>query len=149
MTTLAERLAQKTGTPTATGCAPWLGARLPTGYGTLHYEGRKEMAHRLAWRVVHGPIPEGLVVRHVVCRNPACVNVAHLAIGTQADNMADRTRDWVAMHGVAMPGAKLTEADVRAIRASAESQRTLAKRYGVSQPAIGYIRIRKTWKHVP
>lgn len=44
--------------------------------------------HRLAWIDANGPIPEGMVVMHT-CDNRRCVNVAHLALGTQGDNMRD------------------------------------------------------------
>ena len=47
------------------------------------------------------------------------------------------------------PKAKLTEQDVKAIRASNATTRALAEHYGVSQVAIHFIKTRKTWKHVP
>lgn len=129
-------------------CVEWSGGRFPSGYGYTRFAGRQVYAHRLAWEAAHGPIPDGLVVRHVVCRNPPCVNVAHLALGTHADNMRDKQRDGTQSRGERANQSSLTEEDVRAIRASAESQRALAKRYNVSQPAISYIRRRKTWTHV-
>jgi hypothetical protein len=50
--------------------------------------------------------------------------------------------------GVKHHGAKLTEADIPAIRASTETLAVLSKRYGVSQPALSSIRRRKTWIHI-
>lgn len=50
--------------------------------------GRQVYAHRYAWVLANGPIAPGLVVCHT-CDNPPCINVDHLFIGTQADNVRD------------------------------------------------------------
>jgi hypothetical protein len=45
-------------------------------------------ASRIAWTLAHGPIPDGLNVLHT-CDNVICVNVRHLYLGTQKDNVRD------------------------------------------------------------
>ena len=72
------------------GCWPWLGYKIPTGYGTMQIKIRHwEYAHRLAWRFTFGPIERGFHILHK-CDNPGCVNPYHLRIGTHQDNMADK-----------------------------------------------------------
>ena len=69
-------------------CWPWLGARAGTGYGniTRHGRGTSAPAHRVAYELCVGPIPEGLQIDHL-CRRPDCVNPAHLEPVTQIENM--------------------------------------------------------------
>lgn len=70
-----------------TECVAWTGASA-RGYGYVSVGGRMLRAHRRAWEQQYGPIPAGMVVMHR-CDNPSCVNLDHLALGTQADNVAD------------------------------------------------------------
>ena len=71
------------------GCHEWSGARVGKGYGKTRMHGRTYRAHRAAYELFVGPIPEGQVVRHT-CDNPGCVNPDHLELGTHADNMKDK-----------------------------------------------------------
>ena len=73
----------------------------------------------------------------------------NLAWGTQRQNEVDKDRYGERHRGERMLNSKLTESIVKEIRTSLDSSRVLAKRYGVSQPAIYKARTRKTWKHVP
>lgn len=72
-------------------CWPWTGALggRDNERGYFSVGGVKWLAHRLVWTLVHGPIEEGMVVRHK-CDNPICCNIAHMELGTQSDNENDK-----------------------------------------------------------
>lgn len=71
-----------------TGCLLWTGYKAHVGYGIIRYENRAAYAHRVAWALVHGPIPPKMMVCHH-CDVPLCVNSDHLFLGTAKDNMQD------------------------------------------------------------
>lgn len=75
-------------------CWPWVGYKKKSGHGltTLaEHTGRRIPlhAHKVAWLLVRGEIPEGLCANHK-CHNPACCNPEHMYLGTRAENMQDR-----------------------------------------------------------
>ena len=144
------------------GCWLWNGAKNSRGYGRLKWRDaagifRADYAHRVAWKITNGPIPQALCVCHS-CDIPLCVNPVHLWIGTKKDNTQDAMRKGrmrppppssVRARGEAIGVSKLTPEAVASIRSSGASYRTLAARFGVSTPTIWHIKARKTWRHVP
>lgn len=108
---------------------------------------KRFQVHRLVLAAFTGPCPDGLEGLHKNGDHLDC-KISNLKWGTHAENMQDTVRHGHARLGEASGKSKLTEQDVRDIRASTDTGRILANRYGISQPAIVNIRSRKTWKHV-
>jgi hypothetical protein len=138
-------------------CWEWTAYILLNGYGQITYHNKVWGSHRLAYTFTHGDIPKEMVVMHT-CDNPCCCNPAHLRLGTQADNV----HDMISKGRKVNPGGKvskvhkrkssldnkLTEDDVRAIRASHLTQAELGRKYNVTRANISHIVSGKTWKHV-
>ena len=135
-------------------CLVWFGNKDPNGYGRIRYGGCANYpAHRLMYELKHGPIPDGLVLRHS-CDNPSCINDMHLTPGTQKQNVADMfergraNRATGENHG----RAKLTREQVEAIRRRyvpgkrGFGTRSLAKEFGVAQSTLRAIVSGEHWK---
>lgn len=67
-------------------CWIWTGAKSNAGYGTVRIDYQQMPAHRAAYELLVGPVPDGLELDHL-CVNPPCVNPAHLDPVTHAENM--------------------------------------------------------------
>lgn len=127
----------------SSSCWEWTGSKNQRGYGVVSHDGRMQLCHRVVWQMRFEKIPDGIFVLHH-CDNPGCVNPDHLFLGTHLDNMRDMDRKGRRVNS----NCKLTNADVRTIRASSEMQSHLAKRYGISPSVISRIKGGKLWKHV-
>lgn len=114
------------------------------GHILLGGDGRRVYAHRRAYEVAYGPVPDGRVVRHR-CDDPACINPTHLLLGAQADNIHDcvgRER----RNAFGRQRLQLSDVlDVRARFAAGESQLSIARAYGVSKGCIHAVVRRKAW----
>ena len=164
----ASSLRERIASLQAEGCWLWDGKPNHNGYGTVHLRSGTRahyLAHRVAYTIYKGEIPDGLLVCHR-CDVRLCVNPEHLFLGSHLDN----TRDALAKgrlargvnHGLAKtPAARvrgtrhgcavLTESDVRAIRlASSNGERIvrLSEQYGVSPRQIRNIINGTRWAHL-
>lgn len=144
----------------ATDCWYWIGQRGEGDYG--RFKGARRfgcpelMAHRIAWHLWNGPVPDGLKVLHQ-CDVPPCVNPEHLFVGTQADNVADmhrkgRARVGPPKFGMSNPRSRLTDAIVVAIRTAYArgdtTQKALAIRYEVGVMTVNRAIRGISWKHL-
>lgn len=137
----------QTGGPSA--CWPWkLSLDSPNGYGQVRRAGRRGRAHRVAFMLSTGVDPEGYFVLHR-CDNPPCCNPAHLMLGDSAENTRQRGERDRTSSGERNPRAKLTDVAVRDIRArcaAGESQRAIARDYGIAQTLVSSVHRRQVWK---
>lgn len=134
----------------ANECWDWTKSKSPKGYGITGMYGKVFQAHRLAYTLSVGPIPDGLLILHS-CHNPSCCNPNHLRPGTANDNTQDMVQAGRAMDGEKST-AKLTNSQVLEMRALFEtgnySQEELAGRFGVGRQNVSCIVRYKTWKHI-
>jgi hypothetical protein len=133
------------------GCWPWSRGHTTDGYGRIWFAGRDAQAHRVAWELANGPIQPGLVVRHKACDNRLCSDVAHMLLGSIADNIQDMVEKKRHAHGARVGGAKLTPVQIDDIRCRFRSGATrylLAHSFGVTHRTICYIVRGERWKDV-
>lgn len=67
-------------------CWLWTAGRYSEGYGKIQVDGQSRLAHRIAYELFIGPIPEGLELDHL-CRIRHCVNPGHLEPVTHQANL--------------------------------------------------------------
>lgn len=122
------------------GCLVWLGHVQTKGYGFIRCDGRYQVTMRIAWQHANGEIPAGASVMHK-CDNRRCCEPRHLMLGTNQDNILDKT-----LKGRA--GKKLTKEQIPEIRSLLESgmtQAAIGRQFGVDPSVICNIKRGKYW----
>jgi hypothetical protein len=146
-TPLAERLERRSRRNPATGCLEWTGGVNGNGYGSLGVGGRKtKLAHRLAFELVHGPMSRNQFVCHR-CDNPRCIEVAHLFLGSQLDNMRDMVAKGrhraVRLCGEQNPGLKVGSVSAECLRVvhalGIFTQEQLGRWWSISQTRVSQL----------
>lgn len=145
------------------GCWVWNGPLRPNGYGQVTRRGRNISAHRVAYELVNGPVPEGAVLRHT-CDNRRCVSPRHLVPGTQRENARDmverqrsltgdrnpmRVNPGSVLRGADNGNSKLTPeiaSEIRRVRAvEGLSLALLARRFGVCKRTVQLVLSGRRW----
>ncbi|WP_157773087.1 HNH endonuclease [Rhodococcoides fascians] len=141
------------GTGKFADCLEWVEYRDKDGYGRTTVRGQKDGAHRVAYRVHVGPIPDGKRVLHT-CDNPPCINPDHLFLGDPVDNTRDmmtKGRNRISL-GARNGFARVTEGQVLELRSlyatGATTYRELAAKFGLSIGGVADIVKRRNWKHI-
>jgi hypothetical protein len=148
-----KRFWSKSDKSSVSKCWIWTGAKTASGYGAIRVSQSTFRAHRVAWSITHGPIPEEMCVCHR-CDVRDCVNPSHLFLGTHEDNMADcaKKRRGNKPSGESHSKAKLTANDVVNIREMHKNklatQEELASMFGTVRSTISFAINGKTWSHV-
>lgn len=146
------------------GCVEWTASKDGCGYGTFRVGSKIYRSHRLAFKWLGGnAVPEHGEIMHT-CDNPACVNPEHLVHGSHTENMHDMIskgrdrkasgdRHYYRNNPCLVRGERhnrhiLTAEQVLEIRASDETHKAAAARFGVSESCIYHVRARHNWKHI-
>lgn len=147
---LADRFWEKVDKKGPDECWEWTASKFENGYGQIDTggkDGKNMKAHRVAWMLTNGPIPEGKCVLHT-CDNPGCVNPSHLFTGSNADNSYDMMQKNRQARGVANARSKITKQQasiVPILLALGYTQAYIARSFGVRRQSIWSIAHGKNW----
>jgi len=151
---ITERFFEKIERIPEAGCWIWMGALLSGGYGAFKMVNptRQARAHVCSWELHNGAVPNGVCVLHQ-CDVPACVNPAHLFLGTNQDNSDDKfSKNRQRFHkGREHHSAKLSEENVRDLRRLWTEGLTitqLGERFHITPQHAWNIANKKRWAHL-
>ncbi len=153
--TLKERFDERIMMEPNTGCWLWTAAASPLGYGQLWNPSIQKvcLAHRIAWELYVGPIPDGLELCHI-CDTPECCSPHHHFLGTHKENYQDAAKKH-RLHpgkpdnrGENNGQAKLTAEQVRAIRKDTRPIYIIMAAHSIDRRTVYGIKHFTTWKHI-
>lgn len=149
MKTIEERFFSKVN-KIENGCWEWKGCTVD-GYGQFAVSSKNIVkAHRYSYYIHKGEITNNLYVCHS-CDNRKCVNPKHLFLGSNLENMKDKTNKGRQCKGSNRPASKLTENDVLEIRTlltNGMKQIDIVNKYNISIGTVSQIKSKKSWKHI-
>jgi hypothetical protein len=150
--TLEERLLSKLEFDPNSGCWLWSGSGVDGGYGRISSGGRRGtpmvLTHRAAYTIWIGPLSSEVDVLHR-CDTPPCCNPAHLFLGNDFTNCADKIAKGrgkrSSVRTVWLNEEKAIEIR-RAVSAGGQSGLAFARQFGISRQHLRAIIERRIWK---
>jgi len=140
----AERFWKYVASPNEDGCRNWKAGLFTGGYGQFRAKDKKVGAHRVAYFLTFGDIPEGKVICHT-CSNKLCCEPTHLVCATQSYNIKQAVREGTHRCG----SRKLTAAKVRVLRMVADlgkvTQSEIANIFEISEAYVSRVVNGKAW----
>ena len=131
-------------------CWLWIGGK-SAGYGSIGFNGRIYVAHRISYYIHNMKDPGKLLVCHT-CNTPLCMNPKHFYLGTHVENNQQAHDEGRRnQEGELNQLAKLKEVEVIEIRdavGNGERISDKAKEYKVAESTIRDLVNRKSWKHI-
>lgn len=125
-------------------CWLWMARKNAGGYGRFG----KNLAHRVAWQIANGDIPDGVLVLHH-CDVAACVNERHLFLGDSADNAQDKVAKGRVAPAPYLPHPSPdTIREVRRLRAAGLTVREISQRTGIREGTAWHIVWGNTFKKI-
>lgn len=125
------------------GCWEWQGNKHRQGYGFFKVGGKNMLAHRVSYVMFHEAILTPDVKLLHKCDNPGCVHPLHVSEGTPSDNMQD-----MVSKGRHRGTSKLTDDQVRGIRADPRPAQVIEKDMGLAGGTVSRIKRNLRYKRV-
>lgn len=152
---LEERLWSRTVRNPLNGCLEWIGGRNGQGRGTIGVSDpsrpngmRSEQTHRIAWKLVHGPIPEGRQINHH-CDNPLCCDVwdtvHHCYLGSYDANNRERSEHGRHHARIGRPINQQVVDEIRQRLSQGEQGKRLAVEFSMSAQNVSQIKRGQSW----
>lgn len=135
-------------TDEADKCILWPYSQDKRGYGQIRMNGRMTRAARIICQWATGSAPT--INHHAAhgCGNASCVNPHHIRWATPKENNADKLTHGTIARGETQGKAKLTTADVFAIRerlSKGETLTAIAKEFGIAFSHVSRIKRGESW----